>query len=115
LETPAVRARGQKIDEHAVTDLVLRKNENRPSLTSGAAPVAEERQGASSKNTIDRMAAAITGVKDIVLWIVNITTNTGLLVKNLNSTLRHCDEKFFFNHDIPQRKCTINPRNGNAP
>jgi len=44
LETPAVRARGQKIEEHAVTDLVLRNNEDRPSLTSDAAPVAEERQ-----------------------------------------------------------------------
>jgi len=44
--------RGQKIEEHAVTDLVLRNNENRPILTSGAAPVAEGRQEASSKNTI---------------------------------------------------------------
>jgi len=43
---------GQKIEEHAVTDLVLRNNENRPILTSGAAPVAEGRQEASSKNTI---------------------------------------------------------------
>ena len=34
-----------------MTDLVLRNNENRPSLTSGAAAVAE-RQQASSKNTI---------------------------------------------------------------
>ena len=34
-----------------MTDLVLRNNENRPSLTSGAAAVAE-RQEASSKNTI---------------------------------------------------------------
>jgi len=34
-----------------MTDLVLRNNENRPSLTSGAAPVAG-RQQAISKNTI---------------------------------------------------------------
>jgi len=55
------------------------------------------------------MAAAIMGVKDISLWIVNITTNAGLLVKNLHrysSTLR---QKVFLNHDIPQWKCTINP------
>ena len=36
--------RGQQIQEHAVTDLVLHNNENRPRWTSGAAPVAEERQ-----------------------------------------------------------------------
>jgi len=34
--------RGQKIEEHLVTDLDLRNDENRPSLTSGT--VAEERQ-----------------------------------------------------------------------
>jgi len=28
--------RGQKIEEHVVTDLYLRSDENRPSLTSGA-------------------------------------------------------------------------------
>jgi len=86
---PAVR--GQKIEEHAVTDLVLRSNENKPSLTSGAAPAAEERQEASSKYTLDVMASTIIGVKDICLWVVNITTNAGLLVKKLNrysSTLR---------------------------
>jgi len=33
-------ARGQKIEEHVVTDLDLRNDENKPSLTSGA--VAEE-------------------------------------------------------------------------
>jgi len=43
--------RGQKIEEHVVTDLDLRNDENRPSLTSGA--VAEERQEVSSKSTID--------------------------------------------------------------
>jgi len=46
--------RGQKIEKHAATDLVFRNNENRPSLTSGAEHVAEERQEASSKNTIYR-------------------------------------------------------------
>ena len=34
--------RGQKIEEHVVTDLDLRNDDNRPNLTSGAA--AEERQ-----------------------------------------------------------------------
>jgi len=79
LQTPAVR--GQKIEEYAVTDLVLRNNENRPSLTSGAAPVAEERQEASSKNMMDEMAAAITGGIDVGLWLANILKNAGLLVK----------------------------------
>ena len=40
-----------------VTDLNLRNNENRPSLTSSAA--AEERNDVLSKNTIDEMADAI--------------------------------------------------------
>ena len=56
--------RGQKIEEH-VTDLDLRNDENRPSLTSGA--VAEERQEVSSKSTIDEVAGAITGGNDIGL------------------------------------------------
>jgi len=42
LGDPAVR--GEKIEQHAVTDLVVRNNENKPSLTSGAAPVADEHQ-----------------------------------------------------------------------
>ena len=45
--------RGQKIEEHVVTDLDLRNDENRPSLTSSA--VAEERHDVKSKNTIDQM------------------------------------------------------------
>jgi len=57
--------RGQKIEEH-VTNLDLRNDENKPSLTSSA--VAEERQDASSKNTTDEMANAITGGNDIGLW-----------------------------------------------
>jgi len=52
-------ARGQKIEEHVVTDLNVRNDENRPSLTSSAA--AEELQNVSSKNTMDEMADAITG------------------------------------------------------
>jgi len=48
-----------------VTDLVPRNNENRPSLTCSA--VAEDRQDVQSKTTIDEMAAANTGVKDIDL------------------------------------------------
>jgi len=50
---------GQKIEEHVVTDLNVRNDDNRPSLTSGA--VAEERQEVSSKNTIDELSGAITG------------------------------------------------------
>jgi len=45
---PSVR--GQEIEEHAVTALVLRNNENRLSLTGGAAPVTEERQEAPEKH-----------------------------------------------------------------
>jgi len=67
--------RGQKIEEHVVTDLALRNNENRPSLTSSA--VAEERQDASSKNTTDEMADAITGGNDISLWPANILKKLG--------------------------------------
>ena len=76
--------RGRKIEEHAVTDLVLRNHENRPSLTSGAAPVAEEHQEASSKNTMDEMAATITRVKDVDFSQANIPKNEGLLAKNGN-------------------------------
>ena len=43
--------RRQKIEEHAASDLDLRDDENRRSLTSSA--VAEEGQGVSSKSTID--------------------------------------------------------------
>jgi len=57
---------GQKIEEYVVTDLDLRNDENTRSLTSSA--VAEERQDVSSKNTIDEMADAITGGKDIGIW-----------------------------------------------
>jgi len=49
-------------------------------LISGAVPVAEKCQGASSKTTIDEMAAAITGGKCIGLWLANIPKNAGLLV-----------------------------------
>jgi len=63
-------ARGQKIEEHVVTDLDVRNDENRRSLTSGAA--AAERQEVSSKNTIDELADATIGGKDISLWSSNI-------------------------------------------
>jgi len=43
----AESVRGQKIEEHVVTGCDVRSDDNRPSLTSGAA--AEERQEASSK------------------------------------------------------------------
>jgi len=48
---------GQKIEEHVVTDLYLRNEENGLSLTSGA--IGEERQEVSSKS-IDEMADAIS-------------------------------------------------------
>jgi len=57
--------RGQKIEEHVVTDLDLHNDDDRHSLTSSAA--ADERQEVSSKNTIDELADAITGGKDIGL------------------------------------------------
>jgi len=56
--------RGQNIED-VVTDLDLRNDENRPSLTSGV--VAEERQEVSSKSTIGEMTDAITGGNDIGL------------------------------------------------
>jgi len=58
--------RGQKVDEHVVTDLDLPTDENRPILTNSS--VAEERQQVSSKNAIDEMADANTGGSDIGLW-----------------------------------------------
>jgi len=61
----AESVRGQKVKEHVVTDLDLRNDENRPSLTSG--PVAE-RQEVSSRNTTDEMADTITGDNDSGLW-----------------------------------------------
>jgi len=98
-----------------VTDLVVRNNENRP-LTSGAAPLTEEGQEASSKNTIDEIVAAVTVGKDIGLWLANMPKMRDYWLKNETCTLRHCDEKLFLNHDVPQhpqyRKET---RNGNAP
>ena len=55
---------GQKIEGHVVTDLYLRNDENKPSLTSGA--TAEERQEVSSKNTTDELSDSFTGSKDMV-------------------------------------------------
>jgi len=62
--------RGQKIEEHVVTDLDLRNDENRPSLNSRAA--AEEHQEVSSKNTIDELSDAIIVGNDIGFWSSNI-------------------------------------------
>jgi len=67
---------GQKIE--VGTDLDLRNDDNRPSLTNSAA--AEERQEVSSKNTMDELSEAITGDKDTGLWSSNIPEkmrNTG--------------------------------------
>ena len=58
-DIPAEPVKGQKIEEHVVTDLDLCSHENAPSLTSTA--VAEERQDVSSKNTMGDMADAING------------------------------------------------------
>jgi len=63
--------------------LDLRNDGNRPSLTSSV--IAEERQGVSSKNTMNEMADAITGGNDIgpwALWSGNILgKNAGILVE----------------------------------
>jgi len=69
-------ARGQKIEEHVVTDLDARNDDNRPTLTSGAA-AAEERQDVSSKNTTDELSGAITECKDVSLWSSNIPEKCG--------------------------------------
>jgi len=48
--------RGQKIEEHVVTDLDVRNDENRLGLANCA--VTEERQEVSSKNTIYELSDA---------------------------------------------------------
>ena len=66
-------ARGQKVEEDVVTDLDLRSDKTRPSLTRSA--IVEIYQDTSSKYTIDEMAEAITGGKDIgllALWPANM-------------------------------------------
>ena len=78
----------QKIEEHVVTDLDLCKNEKRPSSTSST--VAEERQDASSKNTIDEMADGITWGNDIglwALWSANIPAKCGNIGWNMKQVL----------------------------
>ena len=67
--------RGQKFEEHVVTDLNLRNDENRPSLTSCAA--AEKLQDVSSKNTIDELADAVTGGNGIGLWSSKLSEKCG--------------------------------------
>jgi len=103
--TAAVR--GQKIEEHVVTDLDARNDENRPGSSSGPG-AAEESQEVSSKNTTDELSDAITGDKDIGLWSSNIAE------KMREYWLKN--EKLFLKHDVPQRrkgrnssrKCTTN-------
>ena len=93
--------RRQKIEEHVVTDLDLRNDENRPSLTSGAA--AEERQEVSSKNTIDELSDAITGGKDI--WCYH--WRQGLWSANIPEKMREYwlkNEKLILKHDVPQHR-----------
>ena len=53
----AETVKGQKIEEHVVKVLDVRYDDNRPSLTSGAAA---ERHDVSSKNTMDELSDAIT-------------------------------------------------------
>ena len=87
------------------TDLDLRNDDNRASLTSGAA---EERQEVSSKSTIDELSDVITEGNDIGLWSPNIPE------KMREHWLKN--EKLFLKHDVPQhrkdrnssRKCTTN-------
>ena len=74
--------RGQKIEENVVTDLDLRNDENRPSLTSSAVP--EERQDVSSKNTLNEMAHTITRGINVGLWGLwpaYLPENVGILVE----------------------------------
>jgi len=71
-----------------VTNLDLRNDENRPSLTSNA--VAEERQDVSSKNTMNEMANTITVGNDIRLWVLcptNILKKSGNIGWNLKQVL----------------------------
>jgi len=77
-----------------VTDLDLRNDEKRPTLTSSA--VAEERHDVKSKidvkskNTIDEMADAITGGNDIglwALWSANIPEKCGNIDWNMEQVL----------------------------
>ena len=98
-----------KRTEHRRTScykLGWRNDDNRPTLTSGAA--AEERQEVSSKNTIDALSDANTEGKTIALWLSNI------LEKMREYWLKNV--KLFLKHDVPQhrkdrnssQKCTTN-------
>jgi len=104
-EISAEPVKGQKIEEHVVTDFDLRNDENNV-VTSSA--VAEERQDVSSKNTIDEMADVITGGNDIGLWALwpaNIPDKMweyGL--KFETGTFWQCDETSFLKHDVPQHR-----------
>jgi len=83
----AVKSNGVISAEHVIrqkievgTDLDLRNDDDRTSLTSGAAT--EERQEVSSKNTIYELVDAITGGKDVGLWSSKIPEkNAGTLVE----------------------------------
>ena len=83
-----------------MTDLDLRNNENRPSLTNSA--VAEERQDVWSKNTKDEMADAITGGNDIGLWafwLANVPEKMReYWLKYETGSFWDCDEKSFLQH-----------------
>ena len=105
-----------KIEQHVVTDLGLRDDENRPSLTSSA--VAEERQDVSSKNTIDEVTDAITGGNDIGLWALSSANKQDKMreycFKYETDSLWHCDEKSLSKHDVLQHRKDRN-FHGNVP
>jgi len=88
---------GQKIEEHVLTDLDLRNDENRRRLTSCAA--AEERQDVSSKNTMNEMSDASTGGSDIGLWALwpaNIPEKCGNIAWNMKQVLFDIVMKIIF-------------------
>ena len=92
-----------------MTDLDLRNDENRPSLTSSAVA---ERQDVSPKNTIDKMADAITWGSDIALWALwpaNVPEKMReYWLKYETGSFWYCDEKSFFKHDVPQHRKDTN-------
>ena len=86
--------RRKKIEEHVVTDLDVRNDDNRPSLTSGAA--AEEGHEVSSKDTIDELSYGISGGKDIGLW--------SAIVRQRMREYWLKIEMLFLKHDVPQHR-----------
>jgi len=69
---------------------------NRPCLTSGAAPVAEDCQEVSKQNTIGEMAEAITRGNDIGLWPVNTPEKCGNIGRKTKQVLFDIAMKSYF-------------------